>query len=690
MRLFAGLLCCSVMDLAVGASDLPYDHECHLGDMGMHAEAPFTCEAKLPGEKCFIFLRPAPVFRRPEASLRPFRNDLPEVRTMFTFQDAYAGVSKGVDLGNGWVRFPLRKTTEDGTIQDHGFVPAENLAMAPMTDGKWVLPADTGMARVKQLACLSRGDPRFVQTRPHAVLDAIVYIEFVNATGFIAPGNCTGAYIESDHVSTAAHCALGIAGVLKKGGRNSDIARVRVHFHIGAASEGGAAHEVIEGALLGTFESTPDVSIALPYDHQYIRLARRPRLDIRPLAEINPRHIDVGIDPHGIMAGYPADRGKELGYHPSFAGKRTLVRVVKPVVFARGGAHEDPGASVFGYTISNKGDSGAPMLFRTRAGEWFALGALGGSIGSTSFGLNWEERERLGLGIGVGANGRRWQAWPNRAGVASDPWILTRCAQVCRPESMRLDERGWPRLWTLFQRSPADVEIPISDQMRKAGMCTRSGDPGYVECDHRDYFISRGSSISVDKKTGLIVGVQHNPFRLYDFRANSLDREFGLNLAFEETDAGLAELERRFRARVQWKTDPSVLKESGIAVLSLVEARKEVFRSDSILISALVRQGVFIPGTVQIATAGKDDSASKEDLRAALAEITTGDVTRRLVFYCAHYDCAWSITAARSAMELGYKNVALFPAGIEGWMYARLPTEADGNGLSRVWRRPSQ
>lgn len=51
------------------------------------------------------------------------------------------------------------------------------------------------------------------------------------------------------------------------------------------------------------------------------------------------------------------------------------------------------------------------------------------------------------------------------------------------------------------------------------------------------------------------------------------------------------------------------------------------------------------------------------------------DKSAPIVFYCMNEQCGASPVAAKTAAKLGWKNVYLMPAGIEGWMAARLPVE---------------
>jgi rhodanese-related sulfurtransferase len=47
-----------------------------------------------------------------------------------------------------------------------------------------------------------------------------------------------------------------------------------------------------------------------------------------------------------------------------------------------------------------------------------------------------------------------------------------------------------------------------------------------------------------------------------------------------------------------------------------------------------------------------------------------------LVFYCSNPFCRKAPTAAQRARRMGYRNVRVMSAGINGWRDAELPTEA--------------
>jgi PQQ-dependent catabolism-associated CXXCW motif protein len=81
-----------------------------------------------------------------------------------------------------------------------------------------------------------------------------------------------------------------------------------------------------------------------------------------------------------------------------------------------------------------------------------------------------------------------------------------------------------------------------------------------------------------------------------------------------------------------------------------------------------------IPGSIWLPDTGYGAlAASTEDyLIKGLARASGGDQTKLLVFYCQR-DCWMSWNAGKRALALGYRNVAWFPDGSDGWQDARLP-----------------
>ena len=53
------------------------------------------------------------------------------------------------------------------------------------------------------------------------------------------------------------------------------------------------------------------------------------------------------------------------------------------------------------------------------------------------------------------------------------------------------------------------------------------------------------------------------------------------------------------------------------------------------------------------------------------------DKQANLVFYCSNPLCTKGPSAARQAKKLGYNNVKVMSAGINGWVAKKLPTEGE-------------
>jgi PQQ-dependent catabolism-associated CXXCW motif protein len=81
-----------------------------------------------------------------------------------------------------------------------------------------------------------------------------------------------------------------------------------------------------------------------------------------------------------------------------------------------------------------------------------------------------------------------------------------------------------------------------------------------------------------------------------------------------------------------------------------------------------------IPGSVWLPDTGYGALAAVTEkyFRDGLARATGGDARRWLVFYCLK-NCWMSWNAAKRALSIGYKNVAWYPNGTDGWQAAKLP-----------------
>jgi PQQ-dependent catabolism-associated CXXCW motif protein len=81
-----------------------------------------------------------------------------------------------------------------------------------------------------------------------------------------------------------------------------------------------------------------------------------------------------------------------------------------------------------------------------------------------------------------------------------------------------------------------------------------------------------------------------------------------------------------------------------------------------------------IPGSIWLPDTGYGALAdiTEDYLRSGLAQASGGDQTKLLVFYC-QKDCWMSWNAAKRALSMGYRRVAWFPDGSDGWQDAGLP-----------------
>ncbi|MGJ4930131.1 PQQ-dependent catabolism-associated CXXCW motif protein [Bradyrhizobium sp. HKCCYLS2038] len=83
-----------------------------------------------------------------------------------------------------------------------------------------------------------------------------------------------------------------------------------------------------------------------------------------------------------------------------------------------------------------------------------------------------------------------------------------------------------------------------------------------------------------------------------------------------------------------------------------------------------------IPGSIWLPDTGYGvlAAATEDYLKRGLARASDGDLGRPLVFYCLE-DCWMSWNAARRALTYGYRNVAWYPDGTDGWARADLPLQ---------------
>jgi PQQ-dependent catabolism-associated CXXCW motif protein len=83
-----------------------------------------------------------------------------------------------------------------------------------------------------------------------------------------------------------------------------------------------------------------------------------------------------------------------------------------------------------------------------------------------------------------------------------------------------------------------------------------------------------------------------------------------------------------------------------------------------------------IPGSTWLPDTGYGALAGATEtyLRTGLERLTKSDQTRWLVIYCLR-DCWMSWNAAKRALQMGFKNIAWYPDGTDGWQAAGLPLQ---------------
>jgi PQQ-dependent catabolism-associated CXXCW motif protein len=79
---------------------------------------------------------------------------------------------------------------------------------------------------------------------------------------------------------------------------------------------------------------------------------------------------------------------------------------------------------------------------------------------------------------------------------------------------------------------------------------------------------------------------------------------------------------------------------------------------------------VWIPG----AGLGAIPPEANTAYRTRLAALTHNNPSTKIVIYC-HERCWLSWNAAKRAISYGYRNVAWYPDGVEGWTSAAQPTQ---------------
>jgi PQQ-dependent catabolism-associated CXXCW motif protein len=133
---------------------------------------------------------------------------------------------------------------------------------------------------------------------------------------------------------------------------------------------------------------------------------------------------------------------------------------------------------------------------------------------------------------------------------------------------------------------------------------------------------------------------------------------------------------------------PSTLK--GARVITTTEAEELWKEGDAVFVDVMPRAPrpanlpagtiwrdkprLNIPRSIWLPDTGYGELAAVTEtyLRRNLARATAGNPAKLLVIYCLR-DCWMSWNAAKRALEMGYRNVAWYPEGTDGWADAGLP-----------------
>ncbi len=112
----------------------------------------------------------------------------------------------------------------------------------------------------------------------------------------------------------------------------------------------------------------------------------------------------------------------------------------------------------------------------------------------------------------------------------------------------------------------------------------------------------------------------------------------------------------------------------GLTAISPAELQQRMQHEPGTIIDVNARQSWLaarVPGALHLDPMGFSES----DLPPAR------DAT--LVFYCSNFLCRKAPNAARRAKSMGYSNVCIMSAGINGWLGASLPTESGEVAVKR-------
>lgn len=114
------------------------------------------------------------------------------------------------------------------------------------------------------------------------------------------------------------------------------------------------------------------------------------------------------------------------------------------------------------------------------------------------------------------------------------------------------------------------------------------------------------------------------------------------------------------------------------ALYKLLRSGERVIMAD-VLGAPQIIQGT--AGTYSVPNYGQGGSFNdyiQQDLASGINQVTGGDASISMVFYCQGTYCWLSYNAALRAIAAGHRNVMWYRGGIEGWQAANLPFVPNG------------
>lgn len=143
--------------------------------------------------------------------------------------------------------------------------------------------------------------------------------------------------------------------------------------------------------------------------------------------------------------------------------------------------------------------------------------------------------------------------------------------------------------------------------------------------------------------------------------------------ADEAKDWGVAPTTSPRQTQVHAPTPSSV---PGGRVIKTLELKALLEANNQVLVVDVLdgKNRVSVPGAYWMVGGGdgKFYAAEKSRFKAALDQISGGDVNRPVVFLCSSSECWLSYNAALHAIEAGYKDVIWYRGGMQAWHGASL------------------